>query len=632
MGELRALLHEYPRQTWRRESWLDFLDPEGEGKITHRRSKHTDLLFESDPKISDPAINEEPKTADSEIQTPLEASERTVSDDLEDDSFSRITEGEHYHQAEIRKRMADLKPKAAKRRCESAIENFSDHFYVDRDDLFDLLKACTEYIDRERNEHSTPLVSMQQVANAAKEVPAKPQITHQLFAALASVCTPNLSLKRQAQLLSVPDTTYRGHLEVQEPAEAAEEPHCNRGRPRLPHVEDIAPTTDKQGRMLDWVIHNAPVKSGQVNFRVMRQPTLIEAHLRYSNAEAVEGREPLGIGSFRQLMHQWGIHCAGYDKYTCPYCIAEPISEARLDLLSKQLRMHDLHRALLLEGKAGIIIADYCRIHEFPELSVQLPGEEREKLKLSCLGFVFLRADPDVAGSIQATNIDLFSAIQQGQQFFQRGLDTLRDEVSEIIDYDWEYIFFWADGGMETPAHLTCLDAFQQSLMDLAAFEGKDKCPILQSNYYPPYHGHDRCHAHFGRIKGNLRKDIDGAPRNQHSALDAANSLPYRRNAFGHHKMKIRLKQVQLLPDDPIPQQAYIPLTSYKSVLFDPRNPYTILLYPNSLDPLTRDPIRCSLLEEGEPLEPLFVPQNPTEFPWILARKYHDHASLQAHE
>lgn len=307
-------------------------------------------------------------------------------------------------------------------------------------------------------------------------------------------------------------------------------------------------------------------------------------------------------------MHLWGIHISKFDEYTCPYCIRDPIPEDYTKALESQFEAHGLHKKLVLEGRAGVIVADYCQFHELDEFKVNIPLlGTTDRLKLSCLGFVLLSKDAEKEDHICATNFDCFSLSRQKGAFFSEGVDEILSAFNESFDYNWEFVFFWADGGMRTLANLNSLAHFQQLIMDGAAERELESYPLLQANFYPPYHGHHRCDAHFGRIK-------------QSAAEPLPNTVTLQIPPVSYSKPKLEMKQLPLLPQHPPPPKSSIAFTYYYCFLFDPDNPRSVLLYPYSDTPLHTEPIRCAITLDQQPPAPIIVQPDQSKLPWIRAK------------
>lgn len=190
---------------------------------------------------------------------------------------------------------------------------------------------------------------------------------------------------------------------------------------------------------------------------------------------------------------------------------------------------------------------------------------------------------------------------------------------------------------MQSVENLEVLGQLQQSLMDVAAEKGADHYPIVQANFYPAYHGHNRCDAHFGRIKQNVRNALtEGAPKRVLTVMSSAEAIPHTTALhippFVPEKLKRSLRSRPLKPGDPEPRSAYVASTDYKCVLFDPGNPHTLLLYPYSDRPLSELPLRCAIKEDGAGLDPIRAPLDEASSPWNLAMTLQNRPSMVQNE
>lgn len=222
-------------------------------------------------------------------------------------------------------------------------------------------------------------------------------------------------------------------------------------------------------------------------------------------------------------------------------------------------------------------------------------------MKLSCLGVTLISEDEAEPGNLVYRNFDYFSISKQNGAFLALGMNRFWDVFSPIINWNWEMIYLWADGGMETGAGLAVLLELQKSIADLADELGAEKFPYIQANFFPSYHGHNNCDAHFGRIKENLRHRDDPANRCVESVIQAANRLP-RTSTF-------RLKDA--IPSEPPKTEAVqvdvdtgimelqnktkVSLKKHKCVLFNPYQAAGFYMFPSCNEIQNVVPVRCTI-------------------------------------
>jgi hypothetical protein len=110
---------------------------------------------------------------------------------------------------------------------------------------------------------------------------------------------------------------------------------------------------------------------------------------------------------------------------------------------------------------------------------------------------------------------DYFSVGKQGPAFMKESMNHFKDKLTDLAS-KVKHIDFWSDGGLKT--YGTVCNVHQLSL-DI-------KKPIIH-HYFPPYHGHSRCDAHFGRGKRELRKNFpDGGLTETIQVIEAFSGLP----------------------------------------------------------------------------------------------------------
>ena len=202
-------------------------------------------------------------------------------------------------------------------------------------------------------------------------------------------------------------------------------------------------------------------------------------------------------------------------------------------------------------------------------------------------------------------NFDFFSVRKQGSDFFEEATAELWNKIAGDVNWDWKRIYLWADGGMENGGNLVALSELQKSISELAIELKENSYPYLQANFYPPYHGHNVCDAHFGQIKIATRKAMANlnhpAPPAIETALSAAAARP--RTTVFHlpdsrpkKAAKTKAFSVDLRREDPAPlTKPSLALKKLKCWFFDPCSTCPFLGYPFSQDAGKQEPIRASI-------------------------------------
>lgn len=184
-----------------------------------------------------------------------------------------------------RKRYSSLTRQGKEKRSKSLLEEISSQYYLDQTDLSDVLVGTAKILDASVEKQHEHMISLRRIADIVSNMQSNVKNAHLLFHLVSTACDAVLPITHQARLLNVPETTYREHIQQQKVLNPAQEGQGDRRRPRLPRLEDIAPSTDAQGRLLQWSLQNAPVKSGQLNYRALRLPTYQRAYEIYVESE-----------------------------------------------------------------------------------------------------------------------------------------------------------------------------------------------------------------------------------------------------------------------------------------------------------------------------------------------------------
>lgn len=244
-----------------------------------------------------------------------------------------------------------------------------------------------------------------------------------------------------------------------------------------------------------WTLDNAPVRSGTPGRRYFRFGTWTEAWLKYRRD--CRSSNPIGITHFRQILRKYRVRPHPFDKYACPICWGPEKGDARKaheKILETQYKVYQSQRDGLQSNQC-IVLIDFCKFHE------------TAKFKFSCLGIVVL-LNKCRTGSTHELVEEYYdycavntkqdgNFIRKGLRHFARDFD-LRHQVGQTINE----IIFWSDGGFKSYGTMAAYSDF----CSLLGKKAKTRWHI-----FPPYHGHSRADAHFGRIKRALRRKFAGS-------------------------------------------------------------------------------------------------------------------------
>lgn len=279
------------------------------------------------------------------------------------------------------------------------------------------------------------------------------------------------------------------------PQEADEEEDRPAKRQRRSAFNRERPTTDRQCRLREWCQDNAPVKSGSLDEAHLIFSTYGEAYKAYRKDMEASHEVPYSFSGFYSVLYKWAINPRRYDKYACPLCYALGISklsadEQACDPHSVRLnRIWPIYRNQVDElrrnnAKFILVIMDYSRVHELGAVSSQEGGQ---RTKLSILNFTV------VLNGNEEHFFDFFATGKQGKDFMRQAMQHVAMYLKE-----WGQnhpIMLWSDGGLKSYGTVS-------NVLELSGLLKK----TIVHRYFPAYHGHSRCDAHFGRGKRLLRK------------------------------------------------------------------------------------------------------------------------------
>ena len=230
---------------------------------------------------------------------------------------------------------------------------------------------------------------------------------------------------------------------------------------------------------------------------------------------AKQGEHAYSFANFCALLYQWSIKPTKWDKYACPLCFllyhyGKSIDEIENDWHSVEkdvvwaLYRTDVDFIRAAECHFVLIIMDYCRVRELGHISMDT---DEDRSKLSILNFTVV-----LAGN-KEYHYDFFANGKQGPKFMEAVMTNLAPKLRDLVK--GKRIHLWSDGGLRTYGTVSNV-ALLASLLEVE---------ILQT-FFPRYHGHSRCDAHFGRGKMELRKHFPvGGLDNVVQVLSAFTSL-----------------------------------------------------------------------------------------------------------
>lgn len=241
---------------------------------------------------------------------------------------------------------------------------------------------------------------------------------------------------------------------------------------------------------------NAPTKSGSVNRRRLRQSTLARAYKEYLESDEVRALGPLSYPAFTATLYKWAVIPAKYDRFACPHCYK--LSRSNQNGVTDEMKLHNSalsqvwsnykHHIKQLESPTAdfiLLIIDYSRVHELDGVQLTVGGK---KATLSILNWTM------VLPGNKELHFDYFSTATQGEAFLFTSTQYMVNHIKQHSG-NATRIQIWSDGGFKTYGTVSCMRWLSEKL------------PIpIYHHYLVAYHGHNRCDAHFGRGKKELRK------------------------------------------------------------------------------------------------------------------------------
>lgn len=260
---------------------------------------------------------------------------------------------------------------------------------------------------------------------------------------------------------------------------------------------DFDQLNDSTKTVYSYAKDDAPTKSGSLDHTRIKATTWPAAYVSYSKFVEARGEAKLGPTRFYQIMTSWDIRPQKYDEYACPHCFAWDMGErtheahAHMDHVKIAAEKYrELIQALPEDGaqltdpqKYIIVLIDYCRIHELGYV-----GKEKKKVSVFNITVV-LDANHQVS-------YDYLSPAKQSYEFMASSLIHFFNHHLETLSLPKEVeLTFWSDGGLRNYGTVDILHSL--------AIQSARTISIM---FFPSYHGHSRCDAHFGYLKMSLRR------------------------------------------------------------------------------------------------------------------------------
>ena len=251
--------------------------------------------------------------------------------------------------------------------------------------------------------------------------------------------------------------------------------------------------------LYDYAKDDAPTKSGSLSTTLLKSttwPRAFQAYVAYT--ERVAAGSHFGPTRFYEILSSWGIRPIRYDEYACPHCFAYDMgekSQAIDDHMQHVRQSAQKYREVILglpeqydpnitsSQKFVLILIDYCRIHELGTV-----GKEKRKVSVFNITIVLSRS--------YQVSFDWLATAKQSYEFmataFEDWFKTHLVELGLPLDVD---LVFWSDGGLRN-----------YGTIDIMTTMAKVHQRYITVNFFPSYHGHSRCDAHFGYLKMSLRR------------------------------------------------------------------------------------------------------------------------------
>lgn len=282
-----------------------------------------------------------------------------------------------------------------------------------------------------------------------------------------------------------------------------------------PHNRELIKGERQQDLAL-WTDSNAPIQSGSCNFSRLNFTTNLHAYNAYVDDMKRDSKQFFSFSHFCDILYYWSIKPTKYDKYACPLCYllyhsGKSIMEIESDWHSIEkdaiwaLYRSDIDNLKLNSQVFFLIIMDYCRVHELGHVSMET---DEDRSKLSILNFTVI-----LPGNVEH-HFDYFATGKQGFAFMEAAVKDLATKIPTLTNIN--QIHFYSDGGLRTYGTI----ANMHLLSNLLSRE-------IIYTYFPRYHGHSRCDAHFGRGKMALREKFpDGGLNSVIQVIATFGALP----------------------------------------------------------------------------------------------------------
>lgn len=274
-------------------------------------------------------------------------------------------------------------------------------------------------------------------------------------------------------------------------------------------------TTQLQVVLSDWCADNAPIQSGSLNHRQLNFTSLAEAYKAYKEEMGWKQLQFYSFSGFCATLFSWSVKPIKYDKYACPLCYnlyhkGRSFADIENDRHTKEKdAMWSLYRQQIdylqhFDDDFIVLIMDYSRVHELGAISL---AEDEKASKLSILNFTLV-----LPGNVEQ-RYDFLATGKQGTSFMRKSIDELARLISKQIEN--RFIEVWSDCGLKSYGTVNNMHHLHKLLN-----------VNITHNFFPRYHGHSRCDAHFGRGKAILRQTYpQGGLNDTLQVVSAFNSI-----------------------------------------------------------------------------------------------------------
>ena len=258
--------------------------------------------------------------------------------------------------------------------------------------------------------------------------------------------------------------------------------------------------TPEQLWIRQWLLKNAPVKSGTIDIRRLPWGTWKESHKYYSICVSRTNFRVRGVKWLQNRAKDAKVKLAKFDRYLCHICHHGMKCQAKRDNLTmlnevekSQLSKYEAHKKVVdkqrdayhhrienLTPNSAIVVFDYTTIHEATSFKVKV---------LDC-AVIYKRN-----GKIHR----YYDYMAEARADFRFTIQSWMHLVNRLKLLGLTHIDTWSDGGLKTKEVVAYLLKI-----------GSNNNISISMNYFAPYHGHNVCDNHFGMVNRSIRRTVGG--------------------------------------------------------------------------------------------------------------------------